>query len=45
MTKIPKFSNWQEAWEWHAQQTENDYAKQPEAELLRKIQIIQSRSE
>jgi hypothetical protein len=38
MAKIPEFSNWQEAWEWHAQQIQNDYAKQSEAELLRKIQ-------
>jgi len=38
MTKIPEFSNWQEAWEWHAQQTQNDLAKQSEAALLKKIQ-------
>ena len=38
MAKIPEFSNWQDAWEWHAQQTQNDFAKLSEAKLLRKIQ-------
>jgi len=38
MANIPEFSNWQEAWEWHAQQTQNDFAKLSEAKLLRKIQ-------
>lgn len=38
MTKMPEFGNWQEAWEWHAQQTQNDLAKQSEAALLKKIQ-------
>ncbi|MBK8902167.1 MAG: hypothetical protein IPM53_13360 [Anaerolineaceae bacterium] len=38
MSKIPEFSNWQEAWEWHAQQTQNEYANQSEAALLKKIQ-------
>lgn len=38
MAKIPEFSNWQEAWEWHAQQTQNDFAQMSEAKLLRKIQ-------
>lgn len=38
MAKIPEFSNWQEAWEWHAQQTKGDYDQQTEAELLKRIQ-------
>ncbi len=38
MANIPEFSNWQEAWEWHAQQTQNDFAQMSEAKLLRKIQ-------
>lgn len=38
MAKMPDFSNWQEAWEWHAQQTQNEYAQMSEAKLLRKIQ-------
>lgn len=37
MGEMPEFSNWQEAWEWHAQQTEQTYAKQSEATLLKKI--------
>ena len=38
MAKIPEFSNWQEAWEWHAQQTQNEFAGQSETKLLKKIQ-------
>ncbi len=38
MADMSEFSNWQEAWEWHAQQTQNEYAKLSEAKLLRKIQ-------
>lgn len=38
MADMPEFGNWQEAWEWHAQQTQNAYAQLSEAELLRQIQ-------
>ena len=38
MADMPEFSNWQEAWEWHAQQTQNAYKQLSEAELLRQIQ-------
>jgi len=38
MANMPEFSNWQEAWEWHALQTQNAYAQQSEVELLRQIQ-------
>lgn len=33
-TEPPEFSNWQEAWEWHAQQTSNHFDEQSADELL-----------
>lgn len=33
----PEFSNWQEAWEWHAGQTAHAYDDLPAAELLAQI--------
>ncbi|MCW5876374.1 MAG: hypothetical protein KIS85_05760 [Anaerolineales bacterium] len=33
----PIFSNWQEAWEWHARETYKHFAQQPEDKLLAQI--------
>ena len=33
----PEFTNWQEAWEWHASQTAQSYADLPVADLLARI--------
>ena len=31
---MPEFSNWKDAWEWHAAQTHQDYSRRSVAELL-----------
>jgi hypothetical protein len=31
----PEFSNWKDAWEWHATQTHDDLRRWPPADLLR----------
>ena len=37
MSKIPEFSNWQDAWEWHAGQTANTLNANSVNHLLRQI--------
>lgn len=37
MTQEPHFSNWKDAWEWHAQQTHEDLARYSVPELLERI--------
>ncbi|UYN90379.1 MAG: hypothetical protein KIT08_03850 [Anaerolineales bacterium] len=37
MTEPPQFSNWQEAWEWHARQTSDHFEAQTAEELLAQI--------
>ncbi|MCW5878891.1 MAG: hypothetical protein KIS80_08505 [Anaerolineales bacterium] len=37
MSEPPQFSNWQEAWEWHARQTADYFAHQSAEQLLAEI--------
>lgn len=37
----PEFTNWQEAWEWHAMQTHRAYEEESLADLLRQIEARQ----
>lgn len=41
MSELPEFTNWKDAWEWHAQQTQKSLAKESEAHLLERIQARQ----
>ena len=36
--EMPEFTNWKDAWEWHAQQTHTNFSQHTEDELLRKIE-------
>lgn len=37
MSEPPEFSNWQEAWEWHARQASDYYNEQTAEELLAQV--------
>ena len=41
MSETPQFSNWKDAWEWHAAQTHQDYSSRSVAELLDLIRARQ----